>query len=401
MQIFMQVLVKLLLVLSTVAIMQGCNSTGEKPQKVEQKPAPKEVVVAEPGLTPKQRFAKALGYLEIGESDRALAELTAHKKAFPKNRSVSKLIKQINTPSSQYYPGDFYTVELRSGQSLSTLSKKYLGSALDFYSLAKYNNVKNARKVLIGQKIKIPKTQLARTVWEKEQSDMQAGNVDESVAETSVESVTDIETTTISDEEASLVGISDELQDELTSDDTGTEEPLILPEPIDEVTAESLLEEIETLNLVRDFESAVAQIEALKSIGSISSSAEPAIMESFIGYAEQIKDTDYVAASDYYLMASEMHAQRGSEVESYVYLEKASEVNSEDSALAEKANMLKQQLVDKYHRQASSEFRRQELDPAIANWDTVLVIDPSHDNAKVFRARAIELKERLRIIEKN
>lgn len=56
---------------------------------------------------------------------------------------------------------------------------------------------------------------------------------------------------------------------------------------------------------------------------------------------------------------------------------------------------LRAQLVNNYHQQAIVLYRDQQLDRAIALWDRVLTIDPDYEPAKVYRARAMELKQRL------
>lgn len=57
---------------------------------------------------------------------------------------------------------------------------------------------------------------------------------------------------------------------------------------------------------------------------------------------------------------------------------------------------LRRDLVAQDHQQAIVLYRDQHLDQAIALWDRVLVIDPEFEPAKIYRARAIELKRRLK-----
>lgn len=57
---------------------------------------------------------------------------------------------------------------------------------------------------------------------------------------------------------------------------------------------------------------------------------------------------------------------------------------------------LRQQLIDAYHQRAIVLYRDQNLDAAIALWDHILAIDPSYEPATVYRARALELKQRLK-----
>lgn len=57
---------------------------------------------------------------------------------------------------------------------------------------------------------------------------------------------------------------------------------------------------------------------------------------------------------------------------------------------------LRRQLVTACHQRAIVLYRDQQLDPAIALWDRVLQIQPGYEPATAYRARALELKRRLR-----
>ncbi|WP_229238309.1 LysM domain-containing protein [Dyella amyloliquefaciens] len=59
---------------------------------------------------------------------------------------------------------------------------------------------------------------------------------------------------------------------------------------------------------------------------------------------------------------------------------------------------LRDQLLASYHERAVVLYRDQKLDQAIALWDHVLAIDPGYERATVYRARAIELQQRLKQI---
>ena len=60
------------------------------------------------------------------------------------------------------------------------------------------------------------------------------------------------------------------------------------------------------------------------------------------------------------------------------------------------AASLRQQLVANYHQRAVVLYRDQHLDSAISLWDHVLAIDPGYEPAVIYRARARELKQRLK-----
>jgi tetratricopeptide (TPR) repeat protein len=53
-------------------------------------------------------------------------------------------------------------------------------------------------------------------------------------------------------------------------------------------------------------------------------------------------------------------------------------------------------LLGSYHERAVVLYRDQQLDQAIALWDHVLAIDPSYERAVIYRARAVELQQRLK-----
>ena len=57
---------------------------------------------------------------------------------------------------------------------------------------------------------------------------------------------------------------------------------------------------------------------------------------------------------------------------------------------------LRKQVIAAYHQRAIVLYRDQQLDPAIALWDRVLAIDPNYEPAVAYRARALELKQRLK-----
>lgn len=56
---------------------------------------------------------------------------------------------------------------------------------------------------------------------------------------------------------------------------------------------------------------------------------------------------------------------------------------------------LSQAWIAKSHQQAMVFYLDQHLDQAIALWDRILVVDPDYEPATLYRARALELKQRL------
>ncbi|MEO0436831.1 MAG: hypothetical protein AAF098_07980 [Pseudomonadota bacterium] len=125
-------------------------------------------VKASPGLSPRQRIRRALELLEVGDEPTARAELMAYQKAVPSSQVARDLLLQIDQSANEYFPSDFQEVFLKSGQSLSNVAQTYLGSAYKFYALAKYNDIRQPRRVVPGQIIKVPLTDSALEAFDKE-----------------------------------------------------------------------------------------------------------------------------------------------------------------------------------------------------------------------------------------
>ena len=52
--------------------------------------------------------------------------------------------------------------------------------------------------------------------------------------------------------------------------------------------------------------------------------------------------------------------------------------------------------VEQLHREALNAYRAQDLDKAIGLWDQVLVLDPDHESARLYRSQSLELQKKLR-----
>ena len=118
---------------------------------------------------PPPRWDEALALLEAGREDLAEAELVLLREESPAYRERARgLLAQIREPIREYFPQSHFNVRLRAGQTLSSLSARYLGDALRFYALARYNGIREPGRVAVGQLIRIPMTEQARAVRRRE-----------------------------------------------------------------------------------------------------------------------------------------------------------------------------------------------------------------------------------------
>jgi hypothetical protein len=377
-------------------ILSGCGASGGSSAGKDAKPEVnktnetlnKQSYVAEVGLTPRQRFSKALEKLENGEEGQALAELNAYLVSVPNSNSARNLIAQISTDSSQYFPAENFIVNLKSGASLSTLAKKYLGSALKFYALAKYNNIANPSRVNIGQEIKIPLTQLAQSQRDKDNA-------------------LELEAPSLENEETDLalaeeIGNEDDSVDVVEDMEEPTEPLLTEVIPVAPVeTPESALSALQELIEEQDYAAAIEKVAILRNFGQFNKESRELAITTYTARAKEIAETDNILAANYYAKAGQLNLQKEASFAAFENFKMATDLDDQNDQAMEEMLVLQKEIADKYHREASSAFRRQELDLAIQKWDMVLKVNPDHSSAKLYRAQALELKEKLYNINQN
>jgi Tfp pilus assembly protein PilF len=114
-----------------------------------------------PVLPATDHFQAAMQFLQDGKPQRADEEFHVYLQMVPDSKSAQILVAQIETPLDMLFPADNFVVKLAKNDTLSSLAKVYLGDALQFYALARYNAISVPASVKEGQAIKIPKTPAA------------------------------------------------------------------------------------------------------------------------------------------------------------------------------------------------------------------------------------------------
>ena len=332
---------------------QSCATTTGEPPSTTGSPGVSDVVeqqfIATEGLTPRERFSKALRMLENGEVGQANVELQAYVATVAKSRSANAraLLKQINTPIEEYFPTDYFTVSLGDGESLSTLAKTYLGDALKFYALARYNSISAPSRVFVGQDVRIPLTESARQARDNPVADVK-------VAET-----------------------PSEIQQEAPVTVTPTIEKTVSVSEL--ITAEKFSEAVDYANSAPE--------------GSLNNTT---LIDIYKGYAEETVASNPYIAADAFHRLSELYEQANDMGSALGALKSALSANADHTQAADSLKSLQPRLVANYYRSASAAFRRQDLDTTIEYADKVLALEPDHANALLYRAQALELQERLK-----
>ncbi len=354
--------------LAILTLISGCATTGENgsatlpgpgdTQAQSQQP-PEAIYQATPDLTVQQRFRQALALLEAGNPGQAKAELQAYVDERPNSKIARDLLNQIEL-AADYFPTESFPVELESGESLSTLSKKYLGGVYKFYALARYNNIDVPKNIRIGQTIRIPMTEAAIAAREALANDAENPNTLPPVAES----------------------------------------PPPLPEPEPQAPEPSpdsspgpsqvLAQHVDAGN----YEQAITAVENFP--GELSKEDQQLAILAYLSGADELEAAGQnITAAKRFVSAATLLQATGEADRALSAYRSAVNLNPADVKTADAYATLRKDLANKYHREASKAFRAQELDTAISIWDRVLEIDENHANAQVYRAQALELKERL------
>lgn len=385
-----------------------------------------------------------------------LAYLSAEPGGRYGNRSRD-LLRQIDADPEEMLGKEHFLYEMQAGDSLSTVAKQYLGDPLKFYILARYNDLENPSQIKVGQAIKVPGEERPATVQQAAQptpSEPPEKPADEVESDreplegpTEAEaSDTPIETGSMAEQPAEGsqdAAPEDQLGEpaETTSGEPTAEPPIgevpdetatLPPEAGETQTAEAEVGRIqvailkaEELAAQGDYQAAAREYEA--ALGQVPDSVmmKQLAAANYITYSDQLMGRgrlddattvlaraaeldpesaeveQRLAALERRRKANELYAEgkkylaADKPVEAFETFDAVVKMDPDHPAVVDRAN-LAPVAVEEYHRKAMIFFRRQDLDAALGVWDTkVLVIDPRYEPALLYRAQAIELKERL------
>jgi LysM repeat protein len=150
----MKASVRLALMTIAVGIAGACSHLPEMPQMPSISTGRPE---ATPGLSPRDRVRLAVELLDQGDEQRAEVELRAALEEQPNNNSAAqRLLQQITDDPRTLLTGAPRPYTVRQGDSMSALAERYLGDALMFYALARYNDLEAPNQLSAGQRLMIP-----------------------------------------------------------------------------------------------------------------------------------------------------------------------------------------------------------------------------------------------------
>jgi tetratricopeptide (TPR) repeat protein len=303
-------------------------------------PTSKPELLPTAGLDDNERLSHAIALLEVGRSSQAKVELQAYLGVAPDSAVAQRLLFQIDAPLDSLFPKESFSVQLEDKETLSSLSGRYLGEVLSFYSLARYNEIINPSQVKVGQTIRIPATEsalAAKQVFE-----------DARVAEAEPVSEEEVTPWQIIEDHIKAGRYGAAIRDAEAND--------IMPEGNDAAT------------LARAYE----------------------------GIAHELEETATLLAGTRALRAGQLYLEAEQPRDALEMFELALEKTPGSTVARAFRDEARRELVDQEYWEGLRAFQRRQLDAAIAHFDRALEIDPGHRNANINRAQALELQSTTR-----
>lgn len=358
--------------MACIACMSGCTTT-PTPKTEPQQEAPS--VEQDPKGRAQKLVLQAVQMLQAGADGTAQAELQEAVRLDPDNKIAQSLLRQtvvdpVATLGSRYF---LYTVQ--AGDTLSKIAQRFLGDLYQFYILARYNNIQNPSQLEVGTVIKIPGSAPAPSPATVSPAPQIPPESPPPVSQPKANAKTLAEARKLMQRGAysqAIEFLQRKLQ-ELPDD-----------QPVEDLLVSAYLGYAKQLREQGNEDEAKQQLQQALALqpGNAKVNAQLQAMESGsrVGRVYQ----------------SGLQAlQKGEQEKAYAAFTEALKLNPRHAQAAQKAEEVKQDMIQRYHKNAMAAFHRQDLDSAIKEWDKVLVLNPDNESARLNRARAVELRKRI------
>lgn len=307
---------------------------------------PPRVVAPKPKSEPVLSIEQIVRLLESGDYANADRQLNRLLDKDPDNDAARNLLEQVTIDPTTYLGREHQQYVVKAGDTLSSIARAHLGSAMRFVILARYNGLSSPRQLEVGQTLKLPTNPPPNR-----------------------------RPTPTSPHSASAIA-------------SGWPPPA----GIDATTLARLYRErIENL------------ITAERYLDAVDTIAEAGERQPAAGIWESwLKPLDRRANAMLWQQRG-MEQMQGSGLQAheaaYDAFAKALALSPGLEPAGEQRRALRDTLVLDYHEAAIVHYRNQQLDEALVFWDKALALDPQFAPAQGYRLRAMELKRRVQNLD--
>ena len=312
-------------------------------------------------LSAREHVQNAVTALQYGQEVNAKADLEAALRQDPESKIAKSLMAQIQADPAQYFGGqESFSYTVQSGDSLSTIARRFLDDPLKFHILAKFGGITDPSHLQPGQTIRVPgkkPPEVAVTPTGEESRTQQAKHFYDAGKYSDAIELLESGGAESSEGRDLLVLSYIKYADELA-------------QRANLLEAQNILERAVTIQPNNEkLKKQLKQVERQREAARLYKAGTDAVAA-----GDSAKALDAFSAV---LKLDPMHEGAKKQIVS-----------------------MKSDAVESMHKDAMTEYRKQNLDKAIDLWDRVLALDPNHELAKLYRARAVELKVRLEKLDK-
>ena len=320
----------------------------------------------------REHIQNAMNALQMGQEANAKTELDTALRQDPENKVARSLLAQIQTDPAKYFGSpDSFSYILQPGDTLTSLAQRFLDEPLKFYILARFNGITDPSQMAPGRTLRIPGKKMSNVPAPAAGDDTPRVSPARGGGESRTQQARRFfEAGKYQQAIETLAGSgagNNEARDLLALSYGKYAEELAQNENL--IDAQSVLENALSLQPGNDrLRKQLKQVQKQREVGRL-----------------------YKAGTD-----SMVGGDNNKALDAFNTLLK---LDPKHEASRKHIASINAFAVEGMHKEAMVEYGKQNLDQAIALWDRVLAIVPSHPNAKLYRARAVDLKFRLQKLE--
>ena len=340
----------------------------------------------------RQYVRKAIALLQTGEEEEAKKKLSMALYLDPNNKRAKKLLEQINTDPETYLGKEYSHYTVQYSESLSIIAERFLGDSLKFYILARYNAIKNPDLLKSGQIIKIPKkTRVPRvTPQVREEPQKEAPKVSLPVPAPLEK---EPEKKVVRKKEPQSVEVEYAAANQLYKAGKYQEAIDLLQDAMERGAAEIKVRDLMVLIYSEYALDLIHQDKFLDAQKPLQNAV--ALRPGDKRLKERLANLENKLAAQRLYKNGLAALKAGSPDKAHEAFIQVLEIEPDHAKAQEQLTKLRPALIDFYNKKAMLAYRRQHLKEAISAWDKVLELDPDHELARLNRARALELQEKL------
>lgn len=318
--------------------------------------------------TAKANWQEAIQYLQMGDEQSARYYLAEALRIDPDNVIAKNLAHQIQADPLQELGTVSFDYQIQNGDSLSRVAKNFLNDPLKFHILAKYNGITNPSTIQVGQAIKVPGTQPVTPV--------SVVSAPESVSKQPDPVYTKAKKLYDEAKYQAAIALLEEEAGDLDSQFKSPQTQQLL------VNAYSkLADSFRKGNQLNDAQKMLQKAVILQPTNAT--------------LTKGLKEVANEVEAERYYQSGVKSLDSGAPDKAQEAFVETLKRNPRHALAKQKLEAMKVDVVETYYKNAMAAYRRQELATAIAGFDRVIELDPNHENAKLYRARSIELKLKL------